>query len=113
MTSGELIGQTEWPPSCRTMPTDCASRISAMSVPEIFSPFGSELSASTACRLHIAAFAVQLDRIFVERASAPSIASVASAASTRHRLLRDSRRLRRCARVAASLKSTLTHTSSK
>ena len=50
MTSGELIGQTEWPPSCRTMPTDCASRISAMSVPEIFSPFGSELSASTACR---------------------------------------------------------------
>ena len=69
-------------------------------------------SASTARRLHIAAFAAQLVRIFVERASAPSIASVASAAGTRHRLLRDPRCLRRRARVAASLESTPAHMSS-
>ena len=69
-------------------------------------------SKSTARRLRIAAFAAQLVRIFVESASAPFIASVASAAGTRHRLLRDPRCLRRRACVAASLESTPAHTSS-
>ena len=71
-------------------------------------------SSSTARRFHTAAFAAQLVQRYVEYVLAPPIASFASATGTRHRLLRDrdSRRLRRCARVAASLESTPLHMSS-